>query len=517
MFQLLLALTASAAAYDAGGRLELTTASLQLEQLLLPAVVGSIPAITLPAFNQTLLGLNLEMHDFKIAVVNDGTAAFNFVEGTGIQFDVKDIGINVTFDWSYSGMHPFKVADHGTGFGINTLRLKGVNTVGFADKHLQIGLDQFTNDLVVTDVEMHGTVGTLDPLANALAGLLKVPLADAINPLVEKAVTAFMNKGINWLLGKIGTSAIVPLLLPKPFNIAQIDFGIVGVTVGENSIALDTLSEVQNKVTKQKCGLAMPVIPPTPAVLLQRMNVVTFSPWFVESAWWTFANEGLMKIRIGPSHSKLDPIKLNTKTFKLAIPGLYRAYPNTDMELVINANDIKDPAVTFEGGELRAHIANELYFNVLPYSTSGLRGARGAGSSQDSIPAFAVKCFMNVTGNASVVTVDTKKHGAHLEVGMHLRALEFDSLELDYTKFGPALGSAFIPTIGKLLAQTSERFLTPLINKGLSHVTIPLPYLGPFVPANTELVEDHDVLAIATDFSGFNPSSQQQAVPTGAR
>jgi hypothetical protein len=248
MFQLLLALTASAAAYDAGGRFELTTASLQLEQLLLPAVVGSIPAITLPAFNQTLLGLNLQMHDFKIAVVNDGTAAFNFVEGIGIQFDVKDITINVTFDWSYSGKHPFKVADHGTGFGINTLELKGVNTVGFADKHLQIGLDQFTNALVVTDIEMHGTVGTLDPLANALAGLLKGPLADAINPLVEKAVTGFVNKGIDWLLGKIGTSAAVPLLLPKPFNIAQIDFGIVGVTVGENSIALDTLSEVQNKV-----------------------------------------------------------------------------------------------------------------------------------------------------------------------------------------------------------------------------------------------------------------------------
>jgi hypothetical protein len=92
---------------------------------------------------------------------------------------------------------------------------------------------------------------------------------------------------------------------------------------------------------------------------------------------------------------------------------------------------------------------------------------------------------------------------------MHLRALEFDSLELDYTKFGPAAGSAFIPTIGKLLAQTSEHFLTPLINKGLNHVTIPLPYLGPFVPANTELVEDHGVLAIATDFSGFNPPSQQ--------
>jgi hypothetical protein len=45
------------------------------------------------------------------------------------------------------------------------------------------------------------------------------------------------------------------------------------------------------------------------------------------------------------------------------------------MELVIYVNGDKDPAVTFEGGELRAHIANTLYFNVLPniYTTSGLR------------------------------------------------------------------------------------------------------------------------------------------------
>ena len=280
------------------------------------------------------------------------------------------------------------------------------------------------------------------------------------------------------------------LPFPAPFNIAEIDFTIVDISIAADSAAVGTRSSVNNTAspTSDPYPVAPVPLPATsPAARDASMVTVTLSQWPINNGFWVFSEAGLLQYPV--TAADIPPsfaIQLNTDFFDDVIPGLAKAYPNTVMGLVLAVPKGFEEVASIVDGQGVAVNNLPLQFNFSVFPNNGTT----------SSPAFALQCPASATANASVNATATSE-SIFLDVG----SLDCTPLQTISSEFGNVTG---LDGLQFLVSGLLSGVVLPEINKFLGG-GFALPSIDGVTLTSSSITPVNGSLQISSDIA-WNPS-----------
>ena len=274
----------------------------------------------------------IHMGNFKIpkAALSTGTA--------GLTVSASGLSLSGGANWHYKTHVIFPVSDSGSAdISLSGTSLSVTVKIGKDPKgHATLSSSACKFNIGSLNIHFHGGASWLYNMFDSqIAGAIKGSLNGQICSQAVKAIDTQGNKALE--------------SLPVQVNIdktALVDYSIVKDPVfNAQYMETDHKGEFLSRAKPQEAPISpvsLPSIGPT-----TRMLYIWLTTYIANTAGIVYNDAGILKVRITPDEVPASiPIKLNTSSFKLIIPSLYKKFPNMNMTLLLHAT--KPPVMTVD-------------------------------------------------------------------------------------------------------------------------------------------------------------------------
>ena len=256
---------------------------------------------------------------------------------------------------------------------------------------------------------------------------------------------------------------IVPIPLPKPFRAeADVHLSANPAVVAASNATYMAVSARASFLTgdgRVDPSPAPPLPPLGPSDLGAHMVTTQVTSYPFQSAAWALYSQGALKGEITAKDlPQGTPDFLNTSFYRLLIPGLNKAYPDTAMALTINATAV--PGVTLEAGTVPISADTDLIFSVIK-------------PDKTLAPGFTLGCNISASIGAEV-------HSGNITGKIGDATLKLDAVSSAYGRLGPYI----ISLLQDPMELVVNHVILPKLN-ALLGVGAPLPSVAVKVPGYT--------------------------------
>jgi len=249
---------------------------------------------------------------------------------------------------------------------------------------------------------------------------------------------------------------------------ANIDFALVQPPAFQStSLTTQHLFQFQARKNPQ----SQPWNPTTmPDGDFPKMVNIAMSQAVADSAGFTYLSVGFLQENITSFPSSID-FPLNTTSFNVVLPALYKKYPNTPMMIHVFANNTPSLTITPAGATLQG--MGELAFMVLP---------RG----ETPQPAFTLGTVVTLKGVVGV-------NGQNVTGQVSFLSAELSTVSSPY-------GPLDVASLQDLVNQMCQFGLVPWLNTRLG-AGFPLPVVDGVALKNVEVSYASGYVSIGADFT----------------
>ena len=437
-----------------------------------PILESKLSGLTFPSISGSKDSIDYSVSGIHVTGLSVGSPSVSFVKGTGIALQLNSIHVSAHMDWSYKEkIWPHEPRGSGSAdasAGSNTY-VHGTVAVTIVDGKPHVNAENLAVSIDDFSIDVHGSL--LSWLYNLIVKSFKGSIKSAIGKAISDAVTSEVNGDLNKILGTLTMTQALPL--PKPYDVALVDYTILGVDIEADHLALDIRGSVNDtdKSAPPYAGVVPALPPASSAVYASHHMTVDLTTFLLDSAAYVFARRGVLKYTVtGKDLPSSAPIKLDTSTFVDLVPGL-KKWPNTDMSITLGTSG--NPTFGFSGGIVSATLPAAFNFSVLP-------------SNATAVDAFGLTCACKISANASI---DDQNLKFSINPGSTCTPANA------YSHVGPVDSSGFALIVNLAIAVG-----IPAANKALQK-GIPLPSIEGVAFANSKLAANSDILTLMTDIT----------------
>jgi lipopolysaccharide-binding protein len=467
---LLVVLTASVAIVSAtpGCTVAISQSGLnEVHDIVMPIVNQQLNNIKIPDIQQeedTPIGkITLTVSSIALTGVQL-QSAITVAPGVGFTVAISDLQAAVHADWAYRKNHWPHVKDHGSAdVSVGQTSISVTVAVGLANSKPTVSVTASACNIGSFGVKLHGGASWL---YNIFLKIFKNSIKHSIEKAIQEAVVKAINEQAeNFLQNKFQVI--------RPLNHqVEIDFEFTDPSVfGSNFALFNIKCEILSINNPSEYPVAPPAInPPAPSKMLQ----IAVSEYTFGSAGYAYLQAGKLHYIVSQKNiPPAFPLGLNTSDWEYIIPGLYKTYPNSAMQISLAVTAAPVVSISSSGVDLLA--VGELDIQVLPSPNAPINAL-----------AFSIKTenIIKVVVNASSVIVPS------------ISAVSF-SLALTNSTVGPVIG---IDEIEQMFSWTFENVAVPLINTVISN-GFPLPITGGTRLVNPTVSFQNNYVLIETDFA----------------
>lgn len=264
----------------------------------------------------------------------------NIVPGTGFSLVMNPCVIDLTFDWNWRQDLWPHASEDGTGTGGSNAKITATTTLGVSNGRPSADVSALNIDL--SDFEFHLKGSIVTWFLDIFIDIFKPIIKDIVQHELNKQVPAILNQELNAALSTFPTSLAI-------FDILEFYYPFQSFTASSSilSWSMEGLASAVGQ-PQNLSPFSMPSMPVSLSPLT--MAEIFISDFMFNTALYTLYTEGLLNFAV--SQSQLPPSMqylLNTNEWKLAVPALYRAFPNSPMQLVFSPD--ASPFVNFSASE----------------------------------------------------------------------------------------------------------------------------------------------------------------------
>lgn len=386
------------------------------------------------------------------------------ITSTGVSVSISGVTAKIKLDWEYKESDWPHVSDSGSA-DISTTGTTASASAGLINSKgsPQLQVQSVSVNIGSLDIQLHGGASWLYQLfVNAFSGDIKSSVQDALKSAISDAISGSANKALKTL------PTIEPISTNPPI---EIDYELIGnpVTKPNAYIALPGLGEFYNT----KDPTESPYTPGNlPIGATTEMVQLIMDDYVFESAGYVLFTEEQLRIDVTPSDIPKDsPLSLNTSSFALVIPALYREYPDYDMELHIEASSPPTFTASSDG-----------YASVVDNGTIEVFVI----NSTDKIPVFTLGAEVFCSGNATISGQNIQGELTYLKANIWLISTEIGSFSVFTLQFAVDLliGKGVIPMANKVL---EKGFPLPSI-QGVTFQDPTVAYDDGYIVVSTNIV-----------------------------
>lgn len=458
-----------AQAINPGIRLRVTDKALQyVDSIAVQLLNEKVKTATIPDVNgdaDTPVGhISYSLSSVHFNSLSIPSSTFKTVAGIGLQLQISSASASLSGNWHYRKDHWPHISDSGSfDLDVNgltvTLKTKlGVDSTG----HPTIAAAGCSSSIGSVKIHFHGGASWLYNLFDKyvdgkIKGTLQDKLcqetSDLINTNAEKSLSTFPVKK------QIDKFAVInySLVSSPNFTESYADVFIKG--------------EFLSAITPKEAPFSPTPLPPESES--DKMAYIWLTDYVVNTAGLVYQEAGILNETVTPS--MLPPnfsYPLNTKTFRLIIPKLYKVYPNRPMNLKVYSTQRPTVSSSSAGVGLKINGNVDVYVQ-LENGSSVYTFTMGANIS--TLVKIVVK-GNNVTGQ-----VDS------IKINVHLVNSSIGDISIDV----------------KLLQIALDVFADTIVLKKLNEIGekgFPLPVVDGVQLVNPEVTRGQNFNLIATDF-----------------
>lgn len=468
-----------------GARVAITDKGMNFaSQIALPLILAQLKDIKIPdvTFDKDGFTGGISSIDCKNVQIGKLTLKNG---ATGLALAASGVAVSCTADWNYKlKIWPHVPSGHGSvtisvGGGSSLSATLSISSNG--EKYTSLALPACHSGVDVTGLHFSG--GLSGDILNLISSLLKSTIESEINSQLCAGVKTALVDDVNPMLAKSPADDVACANLPTTI---ACDFSLTGA----------------NPDLPSPLPLPVPALPvPDATVAATHELLIMLDPTPLNYAMYLVWNAGIMDLIITPDMLPASfPLALNTSSFQLIAPGIYKKYPDMGMQMELNVT--KAPTfVDTESGDLNITARTNFGFGVLDPS-AGL------------VPGFTLECPITVglTVNASV----------NASTGQQVIHAKSPYIECELGIVSSAVGNVTVDALQQILSYALSGVVVPKINQLLA-AGFAVPSLGPVNLTNTEVgfrgpqpSGGSGYLLVATDLKYATPPSPAAAAAVPA-
>ena len=260
-------------------------------------------------------------------------------------------------------------------------------------------------------------------------------------------------KGVKNGINNRGNEMLKNIPLTVPINkLVEVSYALTDSPLYSSQyIAIDYSSEFELISDPQDPPFSPPSLPPPSNEKDHEMMSIWFTDYVANTAGLVFHESGILSYNITPDsipkHSKLS---LNTSSFRLILPQLFKTYPN--MGIILSIKTTKPPHFQIDSEAVSLSLASEV--NVFVES-----------STVD--PHLAIR--LGLTGSLTGDLWIEHRHGKLLMCG------NATSLDFEFSVISSTVGTLDVKNLNQVMTKLGEPILMDFINlHGRSGLEIPM-------------------------------------------
>uniref|UniRef100_A0A669CGK3 Bactericidal permeability-increasing protein n=1 Tax=Oreochromis niloticus TaxID=8128 RepID=A0A669CGK3_ORENI len=337
----LVALIPTTLSTNPGVKVRLTEKGIEYgRQLGMAVIQQKLRSIKIPDFSGTETVSPIGKVQYSLSnmhIVNVGLpkSSVDLVPGTGVTLSIGDAFISLNGNWRVKYLRIIK--DSGS-FDLNVNGLSIATTISIKSDE--------TGRPAVSTASCSATVGSAKVKfhggASWLYNLFTTFIDKALRNALQKQICPLVADAVSDLNPQLKTLNV----LAKVDKYAEIEYSMVSSpTVLKSSIDLSLKGEFYNIGKHQEPPFSPAAfnLPPQN----NNMLYIGMSAFTVNSAAFVYNNAGVLSLSVTDDMiPKSSPIRLNTNTFGVIIPGIAKQFPGLMMKLLMKMEKI--PTLTFE-------------------------------------------------------------------------------------------------------------------------------------------------------------------------
>jgi len=440
--------------------------------------------VSIPEIKGTKDGFDYDVSNCHVKSVSIQSPAASFSVTSGLMIKLTDVSVEVECDWSYEleiigfpfGSGSLDATAAG-GSHVNVNLIPAITT----DNKLALTIHDPDIELDDFEIDIHGS--WFSWLYDLLVDIFSNDIKNDIIHTATNALTTTVDSIINKALENM--NLVFDLPIPTPFNIAEMDFSLTSAQVSNDALTAQcaaSVNDTRHPTTNPYPGSAV-TITPTPAVVRDgSMLTLTLSSWPFNNALWIFSEANLLEYLVNGTMIP-PPIYLNTSFFNIIIPGLAKAFPGAQLQVLLNVQ---------KGFKDRASIttATTLEVKQLPllFNFTVFNGVQ-------FVPAFTVGCPLDAGAD---ITLDNHVPASET-VLLNVTELTCSNISTLWSGYGPVDFSDLGDVVNGVLY-----LLKPKLNKLIAH-GFALPSIDGVTFLNSTISSGNNMLRIGTDIT-WKPS-----------
>eukprot|EP01116_Phalansterium_solitarium_P014950 TRINITY_DN3288_c0_g1_i4.p1 TRINITY_DN3288_c0_g1~~TRINITY_DN3288_c0_g1_i4.p1 ORF type:complete len:453 (+),score=141.20 TRINITY_DN3288_c0_g1_i4:170-1528(+) len=304
----------------------------QLKSVAIPSISGSIGS---PIGNIDYSLTAITLTGFQV-----GSADVTLAAPNSVGVALGSVSASLSLNWQYQlSSWPNWPSDSGSGTVTSSGSTASLSlAVTEANGVPQVSVTSVSVSISNLNINLNGGASWLyDLFVNDFDG----QIASAVNSALESAIETNANTGLNNVLRTIPTK--------EPITAGvEIDFPLVDApAVTASYFTLDQLGEFYVSASKSECPAEVcPTTTLPDAPVSDVMGQFAISDFVLNSAGYAFFKQGVLDAYVEDADLPANsPVRLNTTSFKLIIPNLYKMYPNCLITIYLYST--QPPAAVF--------------------------------------------------------------------------------------------------------------------------------------------------------------------------
>lgn len=236
-----------------------------------------LPSVTLDQSSFTITVTSLTCGNGQLGALDLGMSS-----ASTLRFGVQGLTLVCDASWKYrEDVWPHIPQGHGTvhvEVGPST-SLAAEASMFVNNAHPQVRMASCATNVQVSSIKFHG--GLTGWLLNLFHNTIIKHLQSSLDSAACNAVQKMLENDLNAVM--LAYNPLVPLPLPTPFNISQVDFSLTSMPATPSYLAAYLHGEVYNSQAPAEAPFPMPTMPPVPTGVEAHMMELALHPFLFES------------------------------------------------------------------------------------------------------------------------------------------------------------------------------------------------------------------------------------------
>lgn len=260
-------------------------------------------------------------------------------------------------------------------------------------------------------------------------------------------------KGVKNAINHHGNQMLQNIPLTVPINkLVEVNYALTDAPLySDQYIAIDYSGEFQLISDPQDPPFSPPSLPPPSNEKDHEMMSIWFTDYIANTAGLVYHESGMLSYNITPdSIPQHSPLTLNTSSFRLILPALFKAYPN--MGIILSIKTTKPPHFQIDSKAVSLLLASEVNVFV-----------------ESSTVAPHLVATLGLTGSLKGDLWIEHHHGKVVMCG------NATSLDFEFSVISSTVGTLDVKGLNQVMTKLGEPILMEFINMhGRSGLEIPM-------------------------------------------